>query len=384
MSEREGPLAGMTGVELAGIGPAPFACMLLADLGADIVRVDRTVAQSAAYTVPTRYELLNRGRTTIAVDLKQPGGVEAVARLADRADFFVEGFRPGVAERLGLGPEVLAARNPGLVYGRMTGWGQAGPMAQVAGHDLNYLGLSGVLNAIGPADQPPPPPLNVVGDFGGGGLLLAFGIVSALVERARSGRGQTIDAAIVDGVSLLATFMYGARGAGQWAAARQSNLVDGGAHVYSTYATSDGRFVAVASIEEKFYQNLCATLGLDRADMPDPDDRDRWPQLRKRLAAVFATRTRDEWTATFTGVDACVTPVLTVDEALAHPHLVARESFVDVDGVVQPASAPRFSRTPGMVRATTDPTDHETDTVLGRAGYTEAEIDHLRTSGAIR
>lgn len=383
-SARSGPLAGYTGVELAGIGPAPFSAMLLADLGAEIIRIERISKESAAYSVEPRFDLLNRGRASIGVDLKDPEGVETVARLAGEADIFLEGFRPGVAERLGLGPETLRRRNPRLVYGRMTGWGQVGPLAQAAGHDLNYLALTGVLGALGPRSAPPPPPLNVVGDFGGGGLLLAFGIVSALLERSRSNEGQVVDAAIVDGVSLLSTFMHGARAAGQWTPERESNLVDGGAHVYHTYRTSDDRFVAVASIEERFYRALCDRLGLVREDVPGPANRDEWPRMQAELATIFAARTRDEWTTIFADVDACVTPVLTVDEAINHPHMLERQVFVEVDGVVQPASAPRFSRTPGEVRAAGTTPFEVVQALMSRLGFSKEEIDALHERGVLR
>jgi alpha-methylacyl-CoA racemase len=378
-----GPLQSLKGVELAGIGPAPFAAMVLADLGADIVRVDRLSKERTAYTVPPQMEVLNRGRRSVAVDLKDPAGRGVVVRLADKADFLIEGFRPGVAERLGLGPDRLQASNPMLVYGRMTGWGQDGPLAQTAGHDLNYLALTGILAALGRRDTPPAPPLNVVGDFGGGGLLLALGIVSALLERSVSGRGQVVDTAIVDGVSLLGSFLHGVRAAGQWTDERESNLIDGGAHMYDCYETADGRHMAVGAIEEKFYRALCDGLGLQPGEAPAPDDRSSWAAMHDRLASIFKTRTQSEWCEVFADLDACVTPVLTMPEAQAHPHLRGRGVFVDVDGVVQPAPAPRFSRTPGAVeRGPAAPGQH-TDEILAEAGVSPAEITALKDGGTV-
>jgi len=378
-----GPLHGLKGLELAGIGPAPFAAMVLADLGAEVVRVDRLSKETTAYTVPARMEVLSRGRRSIAVDLKDPAGPDVVARLADRADFLIEGFRPGVAERLGLGPDRLQATNPLLVYGRMTGWGQDGPLSQVAGHDLNYLAMTGVLAALGRHESPPAPPLNVIGDFGGGGLLLALGIVSALLERSLSGRGQVVDASIVDGVSLLGTFLHGLRAAGAWVDERESNLIDGGAHMYDCYETADGRYMAVGAIEEKFHAQLCDGLGLALGEAPAPDDRSSWRAMHDRLAGIFKTKTQQAWCEVFAELDACVTPVLTMQEAQAHPHMVQRAVFVEVDGVVQPAPAPRFSRTPGVVgRGPASPGEH-TDEVLEEAGFSPAEVKALKDGGTV-
>lgn len=378
-----GPLKGLKGIELAGIGPAPFAAMVLADLGADIVRVDRISKESTAYSLPPHLDVLNRGRRSVAVDVKDPAGREVVVRLADSCDFLIEGFRPGVAERLGLGPEELRARNPLLVYGRMTGWGQDGVLAQAAGHDLNYLAVTGILAALGRSDAPPAPPLNVIGDFGGGGLLLALGIVSALVERSASGQGQVVDAAIVDGVSLLGTFLHGVRAAGDWVDERESNLIDGGAHVYDCYETADARYMAVGAIEEKFYGQLCDGLGLEPGEAPAPGDRARWREMHDRLAAIFKTKTQREWCVVFAGLDACVTPVLTMDEAVEHPHLEARGVFQNLDGVVQPAPAPRFSRTPAATPGGPAAAGADTDEVLAQAGYTTEEIAALRAGGSV-
>jgi alpha-methylacyl-CoA racemase len=332
-------LAGIRVVELAGLVPGPFGCMVLADLGADVVQVDR----------PGPSELppgpLNRGRRTVTLDLKTPAGVSSLLDLVARADVLVEGFRPGVAERLGFGPSVGLAANPGLIYARMTGWGQDGPLAARAGHDIDYIAVAGALAPLGREGSPPPAPLNYLADFGGGGLLLAVGVLAALVERSRSGRGQVVDAAMVDGAGLLTTFLHAAPDL--FRGPRGSNLLDGGAPFYDTYATADGRFMAVGALEPQFYAALLAGLGLaSDASLPDQHDVARWPVLRARFAGAFAARTRDEWTAVFSSVDACVAPVLTPSEAPAFPHLRARSSFVSVDGVTQPAPAPRFSRTP--------------------------------------
>jgi alpha-methylacyl-CoA racemase len=378
-----GPLAGLRGVELAGIGPCPFAATVLADLGMDVVRVDRIAPPRQAYSVSPELALLNRGRRSVSVNLKAPEGVEVVRRLASETDVFLEGFRPGVAERLGLGPEVLRAANPGLVYARMTGWGQDGPLSAAAGHDINYLALTGVLGAIGSPAAPPPPPLNVVGDFGGGGMLLAMGVLAALLERAQSGEGQVVDAAIVDGVALLSTFLWGTRAAGGWSTRRGENLIDGGAHFYGTYECADGRYLAVGAIEEQFYSAFCAGLGLPRASMPEPADVSDWAAARERVARVIRQRPRDEWVERFAGLDACVTPVLDVDEAVEHPHNVARGTFVNFEGVDQPAPAPRFSRTPGSLRGAPPAPGADTADVLSAVGYGAAELSALRAAGAI-
>ncbi|GAB3141390.1 alpha-methylacyl-CoA racemase [Amycolatopsis stemonae] len=331
-----GPLAGLRVVELAGIGPGPHAAMVLADLGADVTRVERSGS--------TDRDALLRGRRFVAADLKTAEGLERVQRLVEQADVLIEGYRPGVAERLGLGPDDCLARNPRLVYGRMTGWGQDGPLAQRAGHDLNYLGITGALHAIGRAGERPVPPLNLVGDFGGGSMLLLTGILAALWERERSGQGQVVDAAMVDGVSVLLQMMWAMRGRGEWSDERGTNLLDGGAPFYDTYECADGRYVAVGAIEPQFYAQLLAGLGLE-ADLPDRLDRTGWPALRARFAEAFHSAPRDHWAKVFDGTDACVTPVLTFEEAREHPHLVARGTLTVVDGVPQAAPAPRFSRT---------------------------------------
>ncbi|MCM3882685.1 CaiB/BaiF CoA-transferase family protein [Frankia sp. R82] len=334
-----GPLAGLRVVELAGIGPSPHAAMVLADLGADVVRLARPGPVG-------RPDHTLRARRLVGVDLKDPAGRDVALALTDRADVLLEGFRPGVVERLGVGPEICLARNPRLVYGRMTGWGQSGPLSARAGHDINYLALTGLLHAVGPADRPPVPPVNLVGDFGGGSLFLVAGVLAALWERSVSGRGQVVDAAMVDGASVLGQMIWAFRGAGLWSDERASNTLDGAAPFYCTYACSDGRYVAVGALEPQFYAQLLAGLGLAGEDLPGQYDRAGWPVLRARIGGVLATRSRDGWAEAFAGTDACVTPVLTFAEAAAHPHLAARGTIVEVDGVEQPAPAPRFSRTP--------------------------------------
>jgi len=375
VSPGDGPLRGVRVVELAGIGPGPYACMLLADLGAEVLRVDRPGAGPG----PGRSDLLGRGRRSVALDLKRPEAAEVVLRLVERADALVEGFRPGVAERLGVGPAECLARNPRLVYGRMTGWGQQGPLAPRVGHDINYIGLTGALAAVGEAGRKPVPPLNLVADFGGGAMFLVLGVLAALVERAGSGRGQVVDAAMVDGVTSLLTLFYGLRAGGQWRDERGSNALDGGAPFYDTYECADGRYVAVGALEPQFWAALVDTLGL--ADLPGQLDVARWPELRARLAEVFATRSRDEWATVFAEVDACVTPVLTLGEAPGHPHLAARGTVVEHGGVRQPAPAPRFSRTPGALGA--PPTMPGTDTraALRDWGFDATEVQRLEDAG---
>lgn len=335
-----GPLDGVRVLELAGLGAAPFGCMVLADLGADVLRIDRPGGGGSSP------DLLGRGRRSLEVDLKDPDGVTLVLELAERADVLVEGFRPGVAERLGVGPDVCLDRNARLVYARLTGWGQDGPLAPTAGHDIDYIAVAGALDPIGRAGGPPVPPLNLVGDFGGGGLLLCVGVLAALHERERSGRGQVVDAAMVDGAALLTTMFHVLRARGLWRDERGSNLLDTGAPYYDVYETSDGRYVAVGALEPEFYARLLATVGIDPADLPSRDDPAAWPEIRQALADVFRQRTRDEWSELFAGVDACVAPVLSLGEAPSHPHNQERGTFVDVGGVLQPAPAPRFSRTP--------------------------------------
>ncbi|MBC2642062.1 MULTISPECIES: CaiB/BaiF CoA-transferase family protein [unclassified Rhodococcus (in: high G+C Gram-positive bacteria)] len=340
-----GPLTGLRVIELAGIGPGPHACMLLTDLGADVVRVERrTDNGNAGISVGSDATL--RGRRTVTADLKDATDNETLLQLIECADVLVEGFRPGVTERLGLGPDTCLTRNPRLVYARMSGWGQTGPLADRAGHDINYISLTGVLDSIGRAGERPVPPLNLVGDFGGGSMFLVLGVMAALWERERSGRGQVVDAAMVDGVSVLAQMMWSMRGNGLWATGRGENLLDGSHPFYDTYLCADGKHVAVGALEPRFYAQLVHGLQLDENDLPEQWDRDRWDELRTRFAVAFAARTRNEWAQVFEGTDACVTPVLTYDEALTHPHLSDRKTFGSVDGIDQPLPAPRFSRTP--------------------------------------
>jgi len=341
---RSGPLAGLRVVELAGIGPGPHAAMVLADLGADVVRVERPQGGGVP-GAPVVGDQMLRGRRSIVLDLKDPAGKERLLALLERADVLIEGYRPGVTERLGFGPDVCLERNPRLIYGRMTGWGQDGPWAHTAGHDLNYISVTGILHAIGPREVKPSVPLNLIGDFGGGSMFLLTGLLAALWERERSGVGQVVDAAMVDGASVLAQMMWGWRGTGFWTDERGVNLLDGGAPYYDTYVCGDGRYVAVGAIEPQFYAALLAGVGLADAGLPGQNDRAGWPQLRARLTAAFLTKTRDEWAAVFDGTDACVTPVLTWAEAVSHPHVAARGTLVTMDGVEQPAPAPRFSRT---------------------------------------
>jgi len=382
-----GPLSGIRVIELPNIGPVQFAGMALGDLGAEVLRLDRaTSVASGEGTMPASpYASLDRNRASAGVDLKHPDGVATVLRLCERADVLVEGFRPGVAERLGVGPDECRARNPRLVYGRMTGWGQDGPLAYDVGHDINYISLAGVLAHIGPTGGAPVPPINLIGDFGGGGLLLAFGILAALIERGTSGEGQVIDAAMVDGSAMLMSVFVGLSAMGFWNDERGTNLLDGGAHFYGAYECSDGEYVSIASYEPQFYAELCALLeplgiALDPATQMDQA---AWPGLKRRMADLFRTRTRDAWVEFFAGHDVCFAPVLTMNEARAHPHNVARGTFTEVDGAPQPAPAPRFSRTPGAVERAPVVPGADTDAVLADWGFSYDEITALRTSGAI-
>jgi alpha-methylacyl-CoA racemase len=370
-----GPLEGFTIIEVGSIGPGPFCGMLLSDLGARVVRVARPG--------PSPYgDLLHRGRDAIAIDLKHDAAAEIVLRMAEHADGFYEGFRPGVAERLGIGPAQALARNPRLVYARMTGFGQEGPLAGSAGHDIDYVAMSGVLDLIGMSGGPPIVPLNLVGDLGGGGMLLAVGLLAGLLEAGRSGRGQVIDAAMVDGSAILGMFPRALRVAGLWEGGRGENLLDGGAPFYGTYATGDGRYIAVGALESRFYSAFIDGLGLDAADLPEQYDRTHWPELRAVFEEVFATKTRDEWIEIFSETDACVAPVLTPSEAPLHEHNLARRTFVDVEGVTQAAPAPRFDRTPGAAGSVPSPGRHSVR-VLESFGFEPAEIDTLVASGAV-
>ena len=379
-----GPLQGIRVVEIAGIGPGPFAAMMLADMGADVLRVDRAQSVRSPVGGGANWDLLNRGRRSVGVDLKNADGVEAVLRLVEQADALVEGFRPGVAERLGIGPDDCLARNPKLVYGRMTGWGQDGPYAPAAGHDINYIALAGALHPIGRAGEAPVPPLNLVGDFGGGGLMLAYGVVCALLETARSGQGQVVDAAMVDGAAVLTTMFHAMLGAGLWTEERGRNLLDTGAHFYDTYECADGEYVSIGSIEPQFYAELRRLAGLDAAAFDAQLDRAQWPELKERVAEVFKTKTRDEWCALMEGTDVCFAPVLSLSEATTHPHNVARGTFTEVEGVVQPAPAPRFSRTPGEIASPPAWPGQHTDEALADWGFSADDITKLRETGAVR
>jgi alpha-methylacyl-CoA racemase len=381
-----GPLHGTTVIEIASLAPAPFGCMVLSDLGADVLRVDRV--EQCGPDAPVPIDPLVRNRRSVGLNLKDPGGVALLLRLVERADVLVEGFRPGVAERLGFGPQVCLRHNPGLVFARMTGWGQDGPLAPTAGHDIDYIAVSGALHGIGRPGERPVPPLNLVGDFGGGGMLLAIGVLAALLERARSGLGQVVDAAMVDGSAMLNSFLYGLLPRGGWTGERGSNLLDGGAPFYDTYQTADGRYVAVGALEPKFYAALLDGLGLAGANLPAQYDRSGWPVLRQRFGEVFRQRTRDEWAAVFSASDACVAPVLAPLEAPAHPHCVARGTFTTGDQAtsplpVQPAPAPRFSRTPSQTPRAPSRPGADTGDVLGDLGLPETEIAALRAAGTV-
>ncbi len=379
-----GPLKGLKVVELAGIGPAPFCCMMLADMGAEILRIDRLAPADLGNPVAPKDNPTLRGRRSVAVDLKSKDGIEAVKRLVAKADVLIEGFRPGVTERLGLGPDVCHAVNPRLVYGRMTGWGQSGPLAHVAGHDINYIAIAGALGMIGPRGGAPVPPLNVVGDFGGGALYLAVGVLAALFERMTSGKGQVVDAAMVDGVASLLTSAYGSLARGDWSQGRGGNGADGSAPWYAVYETKDGKHVSIGSIERRFYAELLEKLGLDDDDLRDAPDRQGWDDLRDKLAQVFKTKTQDEWTALLQDTDICYAPVLDLDEVEGHPQIRARETLVDLDGVVQPAPAPRFSRTPSAIQSPPAAPGEHTDAALADWGFDKGLIDELKTKGAIR
>ena len=373
-----GPLKSLRILEFAGIGPGPFCGMVLADLGAEVVRLDRPDGAPGS-----RRDFVGRGRRSAALDLKAPGATEAVLRLAEKADALIEGFRPGVMERLGLGPGVCHARNPRLVYGRMTGWGQDGPLAHAAGHDITYIALTGALWSIGRAGERPVPPLNLVGDYGGGGMLLAVGVLAALLEAKASGRGQVVDAAMVDGAALLMAPIYAMLARGRWKAERGANMLDGAAPWYDTYQCADGRWVAVGPIEPRFFALAAEKLGLDAARFGDRMDPANWPALREALAAVFRARTRDDWTALFEGTDACVAPVLDLREAPSHPHNAARGVFTERDGAVQPAPAPRFDRTTAEPGLPPPLRGEHTEAVLADWGFGAAEIAALREAGAI-
>ncbi|MFZ6848944.1 CaiB/BaiF CoA transferase family protein [Undibacterium sp. RuRC25W] len=347
-----GPLTGLRVIEMVGLGPCPFAAMMLADMGAEVIRIDKKTPPGASNPFPmlgTRFDVMARGRRSLALDLKQSSDQAVLLELIDKADILLEGFRPGVMERLGVGPDICLARNAKLVYGRITGWGQHGPLAQAAGHDINYLALTGMLHAMGRADTPPAPPLNLVADFGGGAMMLAFGVVCATLEAQKSGLGQVIDAAMVDGSALLGAMLYGFKQFGAWRSEREANLLDGGAPFYDSYACADGKFITIGAIEPQFYALLLKLTAVDDPLFLSQMEMSSWPQLKQKFSALFATKTRSEWCTVLEGTDVCFAPVLDMDEAASHSHNIARKNFIDVDGVMQPAPAPRFSRTPATV-----------------------------------
>ena len=376
-----GPLKGYRVIEMAGIGPAPFCGMMLADMGAEVIRVDRRQKADLGLDRAPAYEVMNRGRKTIAVDIKQPEAVAIVKRLVKNADALIEGFRPGVMERLGIGPDVLAAINPRLVFGRMTGFGQEGPMAQRAGHDINYIALAGVLQHLGRAGERPIHPLNLVGDFGGGGMYLAFGVVCAMLEAQKSGKGQVVDAAMVDGAASLMAMFHGMWSEGIWREERGTNMLDTGAPWYDVYETKDAKWVSIGSIEKRFYADLLQRLGLEGEKLPAQHDRTGWPTLRARFTAIFKSKTREEWERAFEGSDACFAPLLAISEVTSHPHNAVRSTFVTRDGVQQPAPAPRFSRTKAELGIPSKEAGADTAAVLALAGYGEAEIAKLIENG---
>jgi alpha-methylacyl-CoA racemase len=372
-----GPLHGFKIIEIAGIGPGQFCGMLLADMGAQLIRVDRKSGADLGIGIPARINLMNRSRPTIAIDLKQEKGAELVLRLCEDADALFEGYRPGVMERLGLGPEQCMQRNERLVYGRMTGWGQSGPLANSVGHDTNYIALTGALHSIGEKDRPPPIPLNLIGDFGGGGIYLAMGMLAAMLEASKSGKGQIVDAAMVDGVASMMTVFYGMLAGGMWKDERHSNLLDGAAPFFRNYETSDKKYIAVCALERRFYRALLEALGVEEIDPADQYQAEKWPEQVKVFANLFRSKSRDEWSEVFKGTDACVAPVLSLTEAPIHPHNEARETFVTVDDVLQPAPAPRFSRTAsGISSAPNEPGEGDRK-ALADWGLSEAEIEEL-------
>ena len=373
-----GPLQGVKVIEFAGIGPGPFCAMLLSDMGAEVVRIDRKGSRGGS-----KFDITARGRRSIALDLKKPEAVETCLKLIGKADALLEGFRPGVMERLGLGPDVSLKRNPKLVYGRMTGWGQTGPMSQAAGHDINYIALIGALHAIGRKGAPPVPPLNLVGDFGGGALYLAFGMACALFEAQRSDKGQAIDCAMTDGAASLMSMFYGFKASGMWSDNKGENLLDGGAHFYDTYETSDGKWISIGSIEPQFYTLLLEKAGISDQEFEHQMDRAKWPALKEKIARVIKTKTRVQWDALMENTDVCYAPVLSLAEAPMHPHNVARETFVQIEGVTQPAPAPRFSRTKPEVQGPPPGSGQHNEAILKDFGFAPGEIDALKTAGAI-
>ena len=379
-----GPLTGVKVVEFAGIGPGPFSCMMLADMGADVLRIDRAMNVGGEGKVQPKFNNLLRGRKNIAIDLKNPEGVELALSLCEKADILIEGFRPGVMERLGLGPDVVFARNKKMVFGRMTGWGQDGPISHTAGHDINYISLSGALHAIGPLDGPPVPPLNLVGDFGGGALYMVVGALAAYIEAQKSGEGQVVDTSMVEGSASLMTSMYGALAGGLWNEQRGHNRLDGGAHYYGPFECADGEYISLGSIEPQFYALLLKHTGLDKVDMPAQLDRDSWPVNRETIRKAIKTKTRAEWTAIMEQTDICFAPILSMSEAMQHHHNVARGTFVEVDGYKQPGPAPKFLRTPSKTRMGVSYAGQHSKEALADWGFAAAEIENLAASGAIK
>jgi alpha-methylacyl-CoA racemase len=373
-----GPLHGTRVIELAGIGPAPFCGMMLADMGADVIRVDRITGGSFRSN-----DVLTRGRRSIAIDLKSPDGREVILRLCEEADGFIEGFRPGVTERLGIGPEDCMARNSRLVYGRMTGWGQDGPLAQAAGHDINYISLAGALHGIGRKGERPVPPLNLVGDFGGGGMLLAFGLVCAMLEAQKSGSGQVVDAAMVDGAAALMAMFFSMKAGGMYSDERGTNLLDGGAHFYDSYETSDGKYISLGSIEPQFYALLVEKAGLDKEDFSNQMDQGNWSKLKQDLIDLFRTKTRDQWCEIMEGTDICFAPVLSLSEVADHPHNIARATFNELEGVVQPAPAPRYSRSTVSLSHASRKAGEDSRAVLAQNGYDDDRVDQLLADGVV-
>ncbi len=381
-----GPLQGVRVVELQGIGPGPFCGMMLSDMGAEVVRIDRAANARADGSEPDAppVDVLARGRRSLAIDLKNPDGVEVLLRVIEKSDALIEGFRPGVMERLGLGPDDCLARNPKLVYGRMTGWGQEGPYAQAAGHDINYIALAGALEPIGRKGESPIAPLNLVGDFGGGGMLLAFGVACALFEAQRSGAGQVVDAAMVDGSATLMAMFHSMRALGVWNDERGTNMLDTGSHFYDVYGCADGRYISIGAIEPQFYAELLRYTGLaDDPDFAKQNSRSRWPELKERIAALFATKTRDEWCEIMDATDVCFAPVLTIAEAPDHPHNVHRNTFTEVAGITQPSPSPRFSRTEATIAGPPRHPGQDTDAVLADVGFDADDVTKLRDCGAV-
>ena len=383
-ADNRGPLAGYRLIEFVGLGPGPFCAMMLADMGAEVIRIHTKNGKPSLDLLDTRFDVMARGRRSLAINLKQAGALELMLSLIAKADGLIEGFRPGVMERLGLSPEVCCKHNPRLVYGRMTGWGQYGPLAQAAGHDLNYVALSGALHAMGNDPETPPPiPLNLVGDFGGGGMMLAFGMVCALLEAQKSGKGQVIDAAMTDGTALLTAMFRGFKDGGSWKTERHANFLDGAAHYYDNYRCADGKYVSVGAIEPKFYALLREKIGATDPVFDAQDDQTQWPALKAKIAAIFMTRSRDEWCALLEGSDACFAPVLDWDEAVTHPHNQARETFITIDEVIQPAPAPRFSRTPAPTPGPVASVGQHTEDILRDWGIDHAVIAACRSTDAI-